>query len=281
MIIYEIKNKINGKLYIGQHSSNELGSYWGSGKLIKRAIEKYGIENFKRTILEKCSNKNELNEREKYWINEKDSINTGYNLTEGGTGGDNSIFINYSEEWKNDQSVRTKKYWDSLSDESRKERSDKVSGENNGMFGRDGYWKGKNIPKEVVQRGLESRRTYKGKENPNWKGGISKRQCKCGKDIAPINETCSYCRKRSGKNNPFYNKTHSDEVKEKLSKLRTGKKPTNTKYVEINGVVYYGLTEASIAIGIKRTTIWHRINSKSKKYKNYKYYEKLSAPLSN
>ena len=73
MIIYEIKNKINGKIYIGQHSSDELESYWGSGKLIKRAIDKYGIENFKRTILERCSTKDELNEREKYWIKEKSS----------------------------------------------------------------------------------------------------------------------------------------------------------------------------------------------------------------
>ena len=63
MIIYEIKNKINGKSYIGQHFKNEMGSYWGSDKLIKMAIEKYGIENFERTILEKCSDKNELNER--------------------------------------------------------------------------------------------------------------------------------------------------------------------------------------------------------------------------
>lgn len=50
MIIYEIKNKINGKVYVGQHSSNELGTYWGSGKLIKRAIKKYGLENFERFI---------------------------------------------------------------------------------------------------------------------------------------------------------------------------------------------------------------------------------------
>jgi hypothetical protein len=73
MIIYEIKNKINGKVYIGQRSSNELGSYWGSGKLIKHAIDKYGIDSFERTILERCSTKDELNEREKYWIKEKDS----------------------------------------------------------------------------------------------------------------------------------------------------------------------------------------------------------------
>lgn len=272
MIIYEIKNKINGKVYIGQHSSNKLGSYWGSGKLIKRAIEKYGIENFERIILENCSNKNQLNEREIYWIKEKDSINSGYNLTEGGTGGDTSQFRDYSDaDWIEGQRNRTKQYWGSLSSEEQKERSLKVSGENNGMFGKVGYWKGKNIPKEMIQKQLDSRRSYTCEGNPNWKGGISKKKCKCGKDIAPNNETCAECRDRSGINNPFYGKTHSEETKRKLSENRKGKKPSNTRKIEIDGVVYEGLNDAYIATGIKGTTIWYRIHSKNKKYENYKY----------
>lgn len=271
MIIYEIKNKINGKSYIGQHSSDVLGPYWGSGKLIKRAIKKYGIENFERTILEKCFDKNELNEREKYWIKEKDSINTGYNLTEGGTGGDNSEFINYSEEWKDGQRIRTKQYWESLSDEEYKERSHKISGENNGMFGKAGYWKDKNIPKEVIQRQLESRRSYRGEENPNWKGGASKKQCKCGKDIAPNNETCSDCRNMSNEDNPFFGKTHSEETRRKLSENRMGKKPNNIRKVKIDDAIYEGLNEASMGTGIKVTTLWHRIHSKNEKYENYQY----------
>lgn len=271
MIIYEIKNKINGKSYIGQHSSDELETYWGSGKLIRKAIEKYGIENFERTILERCSNKNELNEREKYWIKEKDSIKNGYNLTKGGTGGDNSKFINYSGEWIEGQRINTKQYWGSLSEEELKERSNKVSGENNGMYGKIGPWKGKKLPKEMIQKQLESRRSYEGEGNPNWKGGISKKQCKCGKDIALINETCSECRDRSGENNSFYGKAHSIETKRKLSESRMGKKPSNVKKVFIEGKIYDGLNEASIQTGIKGTTIWHRIHSDNKKYENYKY----------
>ena len=271
MIIYEIKNKINGKVYIGQHSSNELGSYWGSGKLINRAIKKYGIENFERIILETCSNKNELNEREKYWIKEKDSINNGYNLTEGGTGGDNSKFINYSEEWKEGQRLRIKQYWDSLSEEERRERSLKVYGENNGMFGKVGYWKDKNIPIEIIQKGLESRRSYEGEQNPNWKGGVSKKQCKCGNYIAPNNKTCSDCIDRNGKNNPFYGKTHSSETKRKLSESRMGKKPSNIRKVKIDNIIYDSLSDASNALNIGSSLIIYRIKSKSEKYKNYEY----------
>lgn len=281
MIIYEIKNNINGKIYIGQHSSNELYSYWGSGKLIKYAIDKYGIENFERTVLEKCFTKDELNEREKYWIKEKNSIIYGYNLTEGGTGGDNSKFINYSDEWKNKQKINTTKYWNLLSKNELIERSNKVKGENNGMFGKVGYWKDKNIPKEIIQKGLSSRRSYEGEQNPNWKGGTSFKYCDCGVKISPINNTCIKCRYKLGMNNPFFGKQHSEETKKRLSEKRKGKKPSNMKQVIIDNIVYESLAEASRQTGIPSPTILWRINSKNKKYENYQSHPSIKAPLSN
>jgi len=273
MIVYQIKNKINGKSYIGQHSSDELGSYYGSGKLIKKAIQKYGVENFERIILEKCSSKEELNEREKYWIRKNNTISNGYNLTEGGTGGDTSKFIDYSEEWIEGQRNRTKQYWDSLSEEELEERSSKVKGKNNGMFGKVGYWKGKKVPMEMIQKQLDSRRPYEGEGNPNWKGGISKRKCKCGKDITYNSKTCSYCRDRTGMNNPFYGKTHSDETKNRLSESRKGKKPTNIRKVKIDGTIYESLSDASKKLDIGSPLIIYRIKSKNEKYKNYEYIE--------
>ena len=50
--IYLIRNNINNKQYIGQHTTKDLNdNYMGSGKIIKQAFQKYGKENFTKTIL--------------------------------------------------------------------------------------------------------------------------------------------------------------------------------------------------------------------------------------
>lgn len=87
MVIYKTTNLKNGKFYIGKDVKNKK-SYLGSGKVLKQAIEKYGKENFKKEILEYCTDLNHLDEREVYWIDKLNAIEEGYNLTEGGTGGD-------------------------------------------------------------------------------------------------------------------------------------------------------------------------------------------------
>lgn len=51
-IVYLVTNKTNGKLYVGKHSTKNIDDgYLGSGKGIKRAIDKYGIENFEKKVL--------------------------------------------------------------------------------------------------------------------------------------------------------------------------------------------------------------------------------------
>lgn len=92
--IYKITNSINNKIYVGQtydlnyrwnrhksdlnnnkHSNNHLQSSWN----------KYGKDNFKYEIIEKCE-LDVIDDREIYWITHYDSIKNGYNQCEGGLG---------------------------------------------------------------------------------------------------------------------------------------------------------------------------------------------------
>jgi len=88
--IYETTNLINGKKYIGKKQYIKgWENYLGSGVLLKEAIKKHGIENFKRLILCECKTESELNNKEKFYIQLYNANNNPmyYNLAEGGTGG--------------------------------------------------------------------------------------------------------------------------------------------------------------------------------------------------
>lgn len=88
--IYLTTNLINGKQYIGQHKGKLKDSYFGSGKNILKAINKYGKENFSKDILQICQSREEADYWEKFYIELFKAIenNNFYNLQEGGTGGD-------------------------------------------------------------------------------------------------------------------------------------------------------------------------------------------------
>lgn len=63
--IYKTINKINGKYYIGIHSTDNVDDgYLGSGTVLKRAIKKYGKENFSHIILEFFNSRQELSKAE-------------------------------------------------------------------------------------------------------------------------------------------------------------------------------------------------------------------------
>lgn len=86
--IYLITNTSNGFRYVGQSVDirrrksfhlNGHGNSW-----VSRAIRKSGPAQFNFEIIEECS-RDELNEREQYWINHFDCLAPkGYNLTTGG-----------------------------------------------------------------------------------------------------------------------------------------------------------------------------------------------------
>jgi len=89
--LYITVNLINGNVYGGKHTYiTKRGMYFGSGYRLKRAIIKYGIENFKVKILRlKITNDDDLNKREIRLIRLLKHIYgiRCYNLHIGGQGG--------------------------------------------------------------------------------------------------------------------------------------------------------------------------------------------------
>lgn len=98
--IYKITNKINNKVYIGQSVNIEerwdyhkAVCHWDNQSALYRAFKKYGIKNFDFQVIEKVPPiKEQLNEREIYWIKYYDACKNGYNLTKGG----NSFSLRYT-----------------------------------------------------------------------------------------------------------------------------------------------------------------------------------------
>lgn len=91
--IYKTTNLINGRYYIGMHSTNNLkDGYLGSGKKLRRSINKYGVENFKCEILEFLTDRDSLAKREKEIVNEELLKDPNcMNLKLGGEGGWGSL----------------------------------------------------------------------------------------------------------------------------------------------------------------------------------------------
>lgn len=104
--VYKITNQINGAIYIGittrdykirwDEHTNHLGLAYDTQKntLFHRALLKYGKQNFSFEIIEET---NDLDEKEKYWINYyhcyigDPKYIKGYNMTPGGRN-----YINFS-----------------------------------------------------------------------------------------------------------------------------------------------------------------------------------------
>lgn len=168
-IIYKITNSITGQLYVGKthrtinerFSDHKRNSKKGTTYLYS-AMRKYGIENFVISLLEECD-ESVSSDREIFWISELNCLAPkGYNMSEGGIGGDNSTSPNFiqamknyharkpkeeyatfgnagkthSEGTKQQQSFARQKHWDSLTEEERVGRGEKIAGSKNGMFGK-------------------------------------------------------------------------------------------------------------------------------------------------
>jgi|AntAceMinimDraft_18_1070375.scaffolds.fasta_scaffold126537_2 hypothetical protein len=161
MVIYKTINLLNGKYYIGKDAKNSK-TYFGSGIIIKKAIKKYGKENFKKKILYQCEDLNELNKKEiEYVTEEVINDHMSYNLALGGRGG------NFKRKGKKSH-AKGKTYEEIYGEKRAKEEKLKRSqfGKKNGMFKRkhtketrkkmskslQGLCKGKIVSKETREK---------------------------------------------------------------------------------------------------------------------------------
>jgi len=95
---YQLTNKVNGNFYYGVHKTDNLeDNYMGSGKRIQYALRKYGLENFKKEILEFFNTYEEALDFESEIVNEDLILDSScYNLTLGGGNGFNEWFSKQS-----------------------------------------------------------------------------------------------------------------------------------------------------------------------------------------
>ena len=183
--VYIHKNKINGKVYIGQTCQNPI-KRWDNGKgyitstRFYNAIQKYGWDNFEHIILYSGLSQEEANKIEQKLIKQYKAQNDqyGYNITSGGNN------YSHSEETKqkigkaNSIALKGKTH----SQEQNKAISEKFTGKGNPFYG-------KHHTEETKKKISESRGNGK----------------------------------YSGQNHPFFGQHHTKESLEKISQHRQGK----------------------------------------------------------
>lgn len=196
---YKITNKINNKIYIGAHSTENLNdSYFGSGKLLKRAQAKYGIENFSKEILEFFDDKTSMFESEKNIVTEEFLKRPDvYNLKLGGEGG-----------WDH---LNTEEYLDK-----KKEASLKGVAAFKTRFENDSDLKEK-------YRKMGSERFKQLWDNPKYREKFSNTKSFLGKShsdetINKMKESHARNKHQQGENNSGYGKMWIYSLEEKVSK---------------------------------------------------------------
>lgn len=160
--IYLITNKVNGKIYIGKHSTNKLDDgYMGSGVIISKAKQKYGIDSFTKEYLSFCDSEETLNFLERFYIKKYKAKDVGYNLTDGGEG---ALGLKHSEESK--EKNRQARLGKKASEETKQKISNATKGEKNPFYNKHHSEETKKIIQEHTKKQFKEKgNPFKGKHH--------------------------------------------------------------------------------------------------------------------
>ena len=129
--VYAIVNKVNLKLYFGSHSWEGTGldpNYYGSGKIIKQAVKKYGKDNFIVYPIKFYNSVEECRQAEEQLLTNYSIADNPYcyNIKNGAVG------------WTSEDITGEKHpmYGKHFSEEHRKKLSKAMTGENNPNYGK-------------------------------------------------------------------------------------------------------------------------------------------------
>lgn len=136
--IYETINLINNKKYIGKHKASKFDkNYYGSGIALKRALNKYGKENFKVIILEEVNTETlkGLAERETYYIKKYNAVKdkSYYNNS---YGGESEGWYNINKAFKDTNNYPSKFKGHNHSEKTKQKISKSLKGRKSPMKGR-------------------------------------------------------------------------------------------------------------------------------------------------
>lgn len=266
--IYKITCNINNMIYIG--SSKNIKIRWKRHKsdliknkhsniIFQRLFNKYGMDNLIFEIIEYCDIK-DLIIKEQYYL---DTLKPEINIAKNAKGGDN-LTLNPNrliiiEKIKNSVNETIK----NMSETERLLKWSKPGNLNpnyNNKWSKNKKDKLSKLLKDKYEKGLIKVHNL-GKTNiENY--GIEK-----AKLIS--NKISKHAKSRIGDKNPFYNKTHTEETKKKISELRIGITPANAIKISIDNIIYDSFKDASKILSIPSTTIRWRCLSNNKKFNNY------------
>lgn len=216
---YVTTNLINGKKYIGDHSTDNLDDgYLGSGNLFTKKVNEYGRENFKKEIIEFFDTKQAAFDAQEKWINQYDTlVPNGYNISPKGghnvSGCWNEISLEkkrksvkkfYDEHPEIVEDIRQKLIGIKRSNKTKRILSESKKGEKNPMYGKSSPRKGAQLSKDQKEK-LSN--LYKGK---TYEERYGKKKAK------EIRE------KLKGASSHMKGKKHSEVSREKMSKSHIG-----------------------------------------------------------